>query len=346
MEAKQNIAANDQEMFEPPVEWAREDARDTLLVYLPGFSKEKLKIQITSTKKLRISGERSGVGGTKRFEKEFDMPSNCDANAISANFVEGILYVSNGQENAAQQAPESIKDQATADIASSSRQKKKPISDSGKEAADKMNAESNDFESKKISSSAAAENGADYATHKTQEKDKTKGLVDVGKKSTSAGAVDGKLVENATKRDERGKTVVAGGGETVHGKDICKGATRLESLVMVVKKPNRLINLVVGFLLVVVFALFVKDSIFKSLKGETKRAELFALSNMIWSSRVQSCWSREINSNRKPRGWDTRYDVLKLQEEFPQKGMDVGMEFWKFYFGLPSFLATLVAAIE
>lgn len=37
MEAKQNIAANDQEKFDPPMEWAREDAMDTLLVYLPGL---------------------------------------------------------------------------------------------------------------------------------------------------------------------------------------------------------------------------------------------------------------------------------------------------------------------
>lgn len=245
---------------------------------------------------MRLSGERTDSGTKKRrFEKEFPIPSNCDYNAISANFVEGILYVKlpititpapkstqeklptptqdlasdhpqepktkgiNGQENAAQQGPKSPKDQAI-----------------------KSNIDS--VVDKKISSSGAAEKGADYVTQKALEKDKNKGLVDEEKKRKSTGPTGTveysqeshrKLVENAAKRDGRGKTVTAaGGGETGHGKDIGKGGSSLEGLVMAVKKPRRLINLAVGLLVVVVFALYVKDTIFKSLKGESKRAEL------------------------------------------------------------------------
>lgn len=36
MEARQNAAVN-QDKFEPLMEWSREEALDTLLVYLPGL---------------------------------------------------------------------------------------------------------------------------------------------------------------------------------------------------------------------------------------------------------------------------------------------------------------------
>ncbi|XP_060966102.1 inactive protein RESTRICTED TEV MOVEMENT 2-like [Cannabis sativa] len=82
------------EEFEPPLEWVKEETSDTLLVFLPGFQKEKLKIQITSTGKLRISGERLiSQNKWRRFIKEFELDLNCDTSKISAKFEGGILYV-------------------------------------------------------------------------------------------------------------------------------------------------------------------------------------------------------------------------------------------------------------
>ncbi|KAL5576038.1 hypothetical protein UlMin_017737 [Ulmus minor] len=82
------------EDFEPPLEWVKEDGSDTLLVFLPGFQKERLKIQITSSRSLKINGERP-IGGTKwrRFSKEFPITSDWDTSQISAKFEGGILYV-------------------------------------------------------------------------------------------------------------------------------------------------------------------------------------------------------------------------------------------------------------
>lgn len=258
----------------------------SLSVFSTGSSKEKIRIEVTSAKKLRISGEQprtAGAGGSRRrFEMEFPIPPNCDVNAISANFVQGILYVKlpkkavtpavpvpvTTKEEKAPKQPTPEESSATAAPAvAPSQQKKELISDSGKEDVSKKSAEGRDVESKKI-------NGAgDEAPKTTLEKEKDiKGLVDEEKKSVSQES-DGKLAELAAKADGRGKTVSAREGETERGKDGRK-VSRLEALAMVVKEPKRLINLVVGLLVAVVFALYVKDVIFQSLKGGSKRTEL------------------------------------------------------------------------
>lgn len=80
--------------FEPSMEWAWDDKWGTLLLYLPGFSKQHLRVQVTSSGMLKLSGERP-IGGERwnRFYKEVQIPKNCDTNAIVAKFENGILYV-------------------------------------------------------------------------------------------------------------------------------------------------------------------------------------------------------------------------------------------------------------
>lgn len=82
------------EIFEPSTEWAREDKFDTLIVHLPGFRKEQLKVQVTTSKMLRVIGERQ-LGNNKwsSFRQEFSISSNYDANAISAKFEGGKLFI-------------------------------------------------------------------------------------------------------------------------------------------------------------------------------------------------------------------------------------------------------------
>lgn len=52
-----------------------------------GFRKEQLKVQVTTTRKLRVMGERP-VGPNKwiRFRKEFPIRSNIDVDSIAAKF--------------------------------------------------------------------------------------------------------------------------------------------------------------------------------------------------------------------------------------------------------------------
>ncbi|WJX59148.1 hypothetical protein P8452_44507 [Trifolium repens] len=82
------------EEFEPPFDWDHEDTSDTLVLMLPGFKKEQLKVQVTSTRVLRVSGERqTNEKKWRRFRKEFSIPSHSDTSSVGAKFEAGILYI-------------------------------------------------------------------------------------------------------------------------------------------------------------------------------------------------------------------------------------------------------------
>ncbi|KAM7276977.1 hypothetical protein ACFE04_018843 [Oxalis oulophora] len=92
MEAAQRRATY--EDFEPLFEWVDDSALHTLQVHIPEFAKEQVKVQVTSTRKLRVNGERPiRENIVSRFRKEFPIQSDVDINKISANFTGGTLYV-------------------------------------------------------------------------------------------------------------------------------------------------------------------------------------------------------------------------------------------------------------
>ncbi|KAK9051794.1 hypothetical protein SSX86_028422 [Deinandra increscens subsp. villosa] len=79
--------------FEPSTEWVNEEDCDTLLIYLPGFVKEQLRVQLRS-RTLIISGQRKvNDNSWTRFRKEFLVSEHCDVSKISAKFEGSILYV-------------------------------------------------------------------------------------------------------------------------------------------------------------------------------------------------------------------------------------------------------------
>ncbi|KAF9684617.1 hypothetical protein SADUNF_Sadunf04G0137100 [Salix dunnii] len=82
------------EEFEPMMDWVRDTAADTLQIHLPGFKKDQLKVQVTSMRVLKISGERQlSDNKWSTFRKEIPISSNYDTNEIAARFDRGILYV-------------------------------------------------------------------------------------------------------------------------------------------------------------------------------------------------------------------------------------------------------------
>lgn len=97
------------EEIDPPFELVKEDSYDNVLVFLPGFQKDRLKIQITSSEKLRITGERPiGHNKWRRFMKEFPLSPDRDTNRISAKFEGGILYVKLPKLIPVPQAPKAV----------------------------------------------------------------------------------------------------------------------------------------------------------------------------------------------------------------------------------------------
>ncbi|GAA0140763.1 chaperone [Lithospermum erythrorhizon] len=81
------------EDFVPTSELVLGEDCDTLLIHLPGFKKEQLRVQLT-TGMLRISGSMPmGDNKMRRFQKEFPVSPNCETNQITARFDSGILHV-------------------------------------------------------------------------------------------------------------------------------------------------------------------------------------------------------------------------------------------------------------
>lgn len=64
------------------------------MVIRAGFKKDQLRVQVTSTRVLRVSGERQmNEKKWRRFCKEFSIPPHFDTNNIGAKFEAGILYI-------------------------------------------------------------------------------------------------------------------------------------------------------------------------------------------------------------------------------------------------------------
>ncbi|KAL8171213.1 hypothetical protein V2J09_023017 [Rumex salicifolius] len=83
------------EIFEPKTDLVQEEAAITLLVYLPEFKVQQLRVQLSSSRVLRMSGERPlGVDDKwMRFVKEIRVPDECDVKGIKVKFDKGVLYV-------------------------------------------------------------------------------------------------------------------------------------------------------------------------------------------------------------------------------------------------------------
>ncbi|KAL8228252.1 hypothetical protein R6Q57_015836 [Mikania cordata] len=85
--------------FVPSFEWVNEDDCDTLLLYLPGFMKEQLRVQLRS-RTLIISGQCKLQDNTLSvFRKEFPVAEHCVINKITAKFEGNILYVKQPKSN-------------------------------------------------------------------------------------------------------------------------------------------------------------------------------------------------------------------------------------------------------
>ncbi|XWS57877.1 hypothetical protein CRYUN_Cryun09bG0211000 [Craigia yunnanensis] len=84
------------EDFEPLCKWKREQSNDTLEVHLPGFKRQQLKVLLSSSGILTITGERQldeDKLKRSRFRKEFPVSEDCQQNQIEARFSNGILYL-------------------------------------------------------------------------------------------------------------------------------------------------------------------------------------------------------------------------------------------------------------
>ncbi|XP_010917853.1 uncharacterized protein [Elaeis guineensis] len=80
--------------FVPSHELVPVEGIDTLVVKLPEFKKDQIRIQLDNFGNLRISGERPLADNQwSRFLKLFQVPEDCNVTEIQAKFENGSLYV-------------------------------------------------------------------------------------------------------------------------------------------------------------------------------------------------------------------------------------------------------------
>ncbi|MCD7455086.1 hypothetical protein HAX54_026989 [Datura stramonium] len=82
------------EDFRPVSERHQEEEAEKLLIFLPGFMKENIRVSTEGKNTVRVRGERF-VGGNKwhRFQEDFQAPDDCNMRGIHAKFENGILIV-------------------------------------------------------------------------------------------------------------------------------------------------------------------------------------------------------------------------------------------------------------
>ncbi|CAM8877286.1 unnamed protein product [Rhodiola kirilowii] len=88
--------------FEPYCKWERDESQDVLIVHLPDFKRNELKIQINKYGLLTVSGEcqpAKGVSKISRFTKRIRISRDYyDEDQIHAKFISGILYITMPQK--------------------------------------------------------------------------------------------------------------------------------------------------------------------------------------------------------------------------------------------------------
>ncbi|CAH1419420.1 unnamed protein product [Lactuca virosa] len=83
------------EEFVPPSAWTEESTYHYLLVDLPGFKRQELKLQADNKTHIVVSGERQERENKyKRFEQRFELPKNADVDKITGKLDGEILYIS------------------------------------------------------------------------------------------------------------------------------------------------------------------------------------------------------------------------------------------------------------
>ncbi|KAL7606762.1 hypothetical protein Lser_V15G18351 [Lactuca serriola] len=83
------------EEFVPPSAWTEDSTYHYLLVDLPGFKRQELKLQADNKTHIVVSGERQERENKyKRFEQRFELPTNADVDKITGKLDGEILYIS------------------------------------------------------------------------------------------------------------------------------------------------------------------------------------------------------------------------------------------------------------
>jgi len=231
-------------------------------VLCKGFTKEQLRVQVTSTPMLRINGERQILENKRRrFSREFSIPPYCDTNDVSAKFEGGVLIIKFPKlitlaRAQPQIAPVKEKEQAQEDRVDkpeSLQKEKEPSSD----------------EKEEKKTEGPKENEANSDDKEKGEKKEEVEPKEVTKKKVSTYVPETAQVKPKSKMTQRLKTRVLDftvSLRSVEDQEVKQGfgGNKYSDLI---KRPKILMNIGVAILLVMVLGLYVKNAFRSSSQG-------------------------------------------------------------------------------
>ncbi|KAL9316111.1 hypothetical protein ACSQ67_017112 [Phaseolus vulgaris] len=239
--------------FDPYFEWSEDEGSATLTVMLPGFTKEQLRVQVTSTPALRINGERQIIENKRRrFGREFSIPPYCDTNEVSAKFEGGVLTI---------KFPKLITlARAQSQVAPVSQKEKEEAQD--QDHVDKQEPTSDEKEEKKT------EGPKENDEKEKGEKKEEVAPKEVGEKKVRTNVPETAQVKPKARMTQRLKTKVLDftvSLRSVEDQDVKQGFGD-NKCANLIKRPKILMNIGVVILLVMVVGLYVKNA-FRSSQG-------------------------------------------------------------------------------
>ncbi|QCE01499.1 HSP20 family protein [Vigna unguiculata] len=256
----QSTATFDYQDFDPYFEWSEDEGSATLIVMLPGFTKEQLRVQVTSAPMLRINGERQILENKRRrFSREFSIPPYCDTNDVSAKFEGGVLTIKFPKLITLARAQPQIapisqkeKEQDHAEKQESVQKEKEPTSDE-KEEKKTEGAEENE------------EKSDEKEKGEMKEEEEVPKEIAEKKVRTNVAELTAQDQKPKAKITQRLKTRVLDftvSLRSVEDQDVKQGFGG-NKYVNLIKRPKILMNIGVVMLLVIVLGLYVKNA-FKS----------------------------------------------------------------------------------
>nr|GMD25990.1 inactive protein RESTRICTED TEV MOVEMENT 2-like [Ipomoea batatas] len=238
------------EDFVPKSELVTEADADILQIHLPDFKKEQLRVQVTRSGSLKISGQRPKWGDKwLRFHKEFPVSPNCIQNKITAKFERGILFV---------RQPKMII--AEKQLAA---EPQKPAADEQRKAGEEP-AKKGEEQAKGAAtepSQPPEQKTGEEPSKKAEEQRKRETTVSEAKGKESELMTDAKTATEAKKSDEFVED------ETINNKGLSdtRNAAMIESsgnsLATILRQPRRILNVALVVLVVISIFMYVNNMI-------------------------------------------------------------------------------------
>uniref|UniRef100_A0A2N9IGD7 SHSP domain-containing protein n=1 Tax=Fagus sylvatica TaxID=28930 RepID=A0A2N9IGD7_FAGSY len=308
MDAKLKPVNRVYEDIDPQIEWAYEEGLDTVIVHLPEFRKEQLKVEIASTGNIRVSGQRSlGNNKWKRFVKEIPIPSNKHLNRSPNEPKPRSLEVKSsttkpnvdGKSNNANDMLIMLCSKETQQRGGTGSTSWNSRSMQGDDVFQKTTGGKEQTSSIDGKSTSSTAEKAETITRVSERQGEKNEPIDANKKKSIETDADNVSQENLEKErsgwfEKTGEVTSsstsekhgnifetvrdalmmmdkgARGNEDGSGKYVVEGYKQVVGGMATELKKTNLINLVVAGLLVLVLALYVKNALFKTVFNEDK----------------------------------------------------------------------------